>query len=150
MRLASIVGVLILTVFAAPGELSAQSVAGRTARTRRHIRTTQAMPRGVPEGNDHDGKDWALCPRSSSSIRSACQSGHRREEGCGRRPGPGRKGTLSGLQRDPTDGTILAAFKRASQGQPVPRPIILTVATPPTHQPVSTGQPSDPGRRAPL
>jgi len=57
MRLVfSIVGVLILTVLAAPGESSAQSVAGRTARTVVTFDNVGDAP-GVPEGITTDGKD---------------------------------------------------------------------------------------------
>ena len=57
MRLVfSIVGVLILTVLAAPGESSAQSVAGRTARTVVTFDNVGDAP-GVPEGITADGKD---------------------------------------------------------------------------------------------
>ena len=52
----SIVGVLILTVLAASRELSAQSVAGRTARTVVTFDNVGDVP-GVPEGITTDGKD---------------------------------------------------------------------------------------------
>src|SRR5436190_19095771 len=54
MRL--VLGVLILTVLAAPGESSAQSVAGRTARTVVTFDNVGDAP-GVREGITTDGKD---------------------------------------------------------------------------------------------
>ena len=114
MRLASIVGVLILTVFAAPGELSAQSVAGRTARTVVTFDNLGDVP-GVPEGITTDGKDglyvslfvldqiWHVNPATGEKKKVADV------------PGGELKGDLIGIERDPTDGTILAAFKRATK-----------------------------------
>ena len=61
----SIVGVLILTVLAASGESSAQSVAGRTARTVVTFDNVGDLP-GVPEGITTDGKD-GLCQRHFES-----------------------------------------------------------------------------------
>ena len=138
MRLVfSIVGVLILTVLAAPGESSAQSVAGRTARTVVTFDNVGDAP-GVPEGITADGKDglyvslfvldqiWHVNPATGEKKKVADV------------PGGDLKGDLIGIERDPTDGTILAAFS-ARRRSTCSRRIILTVATPLTHQPVSTG-----------
>ena len=115
MRLVfSIVGVLILTVLAAPGESSAQSVAGRTARTVVTFDNVGDVP-GVPEGITTDGKDglyvslfvldqiWHVNPATGEKKKVADV------------PGGDLKGDLIGIERDPTDGTILAAFKRATK-----------------------------------
>src|SRR5262249_15118351 len=57
MRIASsIVSMLVLTVLATTGESSAQSVAGRTARTVATFDNVGEAP-GVPEGITTDGKD---------------------------------------------------------------------------------------------
>ena len=53
-------------------------------------------------------------------------------------PGGDLKGDLIGIERNPTDGTILAAFKRATKVNRFTANL-LTVATPPTQQTVSTG-----------
>ena len=109
MRL--VLGVLILTVLAASGESSAQSVAGRTARTVVTFDNVGDAP-GVPEGITTDGKDglyvslfvldqiWHVNPAIGEKKKVADV------------PGGGLKGDLIGIERDPTDGTILAAFKR--------------------------------------
>ena len=115
MRLVfSIVGVLILTVLAALGESSAQSVAGRTARTVVTFDNVGDAP-GVPEGITTDGKDglyvslfvldqiWHVNPATGEKKKVADV------------PGGDLKGDLIGIERDPTDGTILAAFKRATK-----------------------------------
>ena len=110
----SIVGVLILTVLAAPGQSSAQSVAGRTARTVVTFENVGDAP-GVPEGITTDGKDglyvslfvldqiWHVNPATGEKKKIADV------------PGGELKGDLIGIERDPTDGTILAAFKRATK-----------------------------------
>src|SRR5207248_8554379 len=129
MRLVfSIVGVLILTVLAAPGESSAQSVAGRTARTVVTFDNVGDAP-GVPEGITTDGKDglyvslfvldqiWHVNPATGEKKKVADV------------PGGDLKGDLIGIERDPTDGTILAAFS-ARRRSTCSRRIILTVATP--------------------
>jgi hypothetical protein len=115
MRLvSSIIGALMLTVLAAAGESSAQSVAGRTARTVVTFDNVGDAP-GVPEGITTDGKDglyvslfvldqiWHVNPATGEKKKVADV------------PGGDLKGDLIGIERDPTDGTILAAFKRATK-----------------------------------
>ena len=134
----SIVGVLILTVLAASGESSAQSVAGRTARTVVTFDNVGDAP-GVPEGITTDGKDglyvslfvldqiWHVNPATGEKKKVADV------------PGGDLKGDLIGIERDPTDGTLSLPPSSARRRSACSRPIILTVATPPTRQPVSTG-----------
>ena len=106
MRLASsVVGVLMLTGFVIPGESSAQSVEGRTARTVVTFDNVGDVP-GVPEGITTDGKDglyvslfvldqiWHVNPATGEKKKVADV------------PGGDLKGDLIGIERDPTDGTL--------------------------------------------
>jgi sugar lactone lactonase YvrE len=110
----SILAVLALVVLLAPGESGAQAVQGRTARTVVTFDFAGDVP-GVPEGITTDGKGglyvslfildqiWHVDPVTGAKKKIADV------------PGGGLKGDLIGLERDPTDGTILVAFKKATK-----------------------------------
>ncbi|HME97814.1 MAG TPA: hypothetical protein VKN16_26725 [Methylomirabilota bacterium] len=110
----SILGVLALALVLVPGKASAQAVPGRTARTVVTFDFAGDVP-GVPEGITTDGKAglyvslflldqiWHVNPATGEKKKIADV------------PGGGLKGDLIGLERDPTDGTILAAFKKATK-----------------------------------
>jgi sugar lactone lactonase YvrE len=115
MRLvSSVVGVALLTVLAIPGESLAQKVDGRTVRTVATFDDVGGVP-GVPEGITTDGKNglyvslfaldqiWHLDPATGEKKKVADV------------PGGDLKGDLIGIERDPTDGSILAVFKRATK-----------------------------------
>ncbi|HJS88188.1 MAG TPA: SMP-30/gluconolactonase/LRE family protein [Acetobacteraceae bacterium] len=113
-RLTTILGVLALAALLTPRESPAQGAPTHRTRTVATFDIVNGVP-GVPEGITTDGHGglyvslfpldeiWQLNPVTGEKKKVADV------------PGGGLKGDLIGLERDPTDGTILAAFKRATK-----------------------------------
>jgi hypothetical protein len=111
--MSSTLGVLLLALLVAPSGSPAQAPA-RNARTVATFEIVNDVP-GIPEGITTDGKGglyvslflldqiWHVTPATGEKKKVADV------------PGGGLKGDLIGIERDPTDGTILAGFKRASK-----------------------------------
>jgi sugar lactone lactonase YvrE len=114
IRFEMIVGALALAGLILPRESPAQSAPARKARTVATFDIVNDVP-GVPEGITSDGHGglyislllldevWQVNPATGEKKKVADI------------PGGGLKGDLIGLERDSTDGTILAAFKRATK-----------------------------------
>lgn len=112
--LTKLVGVLVLTALIFPRESSAQGAAARKTRTIAAFDIVNDVA-GVPEGITTDGHGglyvslffldeiWQINPTTGEKKNVADV------------PGGGLEGDLIGIERDPTDGTILAAFKRATK-----------------------------------
>ena len=110
----SLLGLVALVALVLPAPASAQSPAARRARTVTTFDNVNDVP-GVPEGITTDGKGglyvslffldevWHVDPATGAKKK------------IGSMPGSGLKGELIGIERDPTDGTILGAFKRATK-----------------------------------
>ena len=110
-RFATILSVLVLIALIFPCESTAQSASTHKTRTVVTFGIVNGVP-GVPEGITTDGQGglyvslflldeiWRVNPANGEKNKVADV------------PGNGLKGDLIGLERDPTDGTILAAFKR--------------------------------------
>jgi len=113
-RLTTILGVLVLAALLIPRESPAQGAPAHKTRTVATFDIVNGVP-GVPEGITTDGHEglyvslfsldeiWQLNPVTGAKKKVADV------------PGGGLKGDLIGLERDPTDGTILAAFKSATK-----------------------------------
>jgi sugar lactone lactonase YvrE len=113
-RLSSILAILPLALLAVPLDAPAQAPPARKARTIATFDIVNDVP-GVPEGITTDGNGglyvtlflldeiWRVDPATGNKKKVADV------------PGGGLKGDLIGIERDPTDGTILAAFKRATK-----------------------------------
>jgi len=113
-RFAMILGVLVLAALLIPPESLAQGTPSHKTRTVATFPIVNGVP-GVPEGITTDGHEglyvglflldevWQLNPATGAKKKVADV------------PGGGLKGDLIGLERDPTDGTILAAFKRTTK-----------------------------------
>src|SRR3954449_12943386 len=109
-RLATMLGVFLLAALLIPRESPAQGAPASRTRTVTTFDVVNGVP-GVPEGITTDGHGglyvslfsldeiWQLDPATGTKKKVA------------EVPGGGLKGDLIGLERDPTDGTILAAFK---------------------------------------
>jgi hypothetical protein len=142
----SIVGGLapMLAVVAIAHDAAAQKVPGRTARTVVTFDNAGDAP-GVPEGITTDGKAglyvslfvldqiWHVDPATGEKKKVADV------------PGGNLKGDLIGIERDPSDGSLLAAFKKPPRSTCSP-PIIPPVATRATRRPASTGSTQRPAR----
>jgi sugar lactone lactonase YvrE len=106
--------VLSLALLAAPHDALAQAPPARKARTIATFDIVNDVP-GVPEGITTDGQNglyvtlflldqvWHVDPATGEKKKVADV------------PGGGVKGDLIGIERDPTDGTLLVAFKRATK-----------------------------------
>lgn len=113
-RFATILGMLALAALLIPREAQAQGAPAHRTRTVATFGIVNDVP-GVPEGITTDGHGglyvslflldevWQLNPATGEKKKVADV------------PGGGLKGDLIGLERDPTNGTILAAFKRATK-----------------------------------
>ncbi len=113
-RFATVLGVLVLATLLTPGEAPAQGAPAHRTRTVATFDIVNDVP-GVPEGITTDGHGglyvslflldeiWQVNPATGEKKKVADV------------PGGGLKGDLIGLERDPADGTILAAFKRATK-----------------------------------
>jgi sugar lactone lactonase YvrE len=113
-RSSKILAVLSLALLATPVGGLAQTPPARKARTIASFDIVNDVP-GVPEGITTDGKNglyvtlflldqvWHVDPATGAKKKIADV------------PGGGLKGDLIGIERDPTDGTLLAAFKRATK-----------------------------------
>ena len=113
-RFAMILGMLALAALLISQEASAQGTPAHRTRTVATFGIVNGVP-GVPEGITTDGHGglyvslflldevWQLNPATGEKKKVADV------------PGGGLKGDLIGIERDPTDGTILAAFKRATK-----------------------------------
>jgi len=113
-RFATILGSLVLATILMPCEPLAQGGQAHKTRTVATFGEVNGVP-GVPEGITTDGQGglyvslfllnevWQLNPATGEKKKVATV------------PGGDLKGDLIGLERDPTDGTILAAFKRATK-----------------------------------
>ena len=113
-RFATILGVLVLATLLTPREAPAQGAPAHRTRTVATFDIVNDVP-GVPEGITTDGDGglyvslflldeiWQVNPATGEKKKVADV------------PGGGLKGDLIGLERDPADGTILAAFKRATK-----------------------------------
>ncbi len=113
-RFAMILGAVVLAALLSSPELLAQGTPSHRTRTVATFPIVNGIP-GVPEGITTDGHGglyvglflldevWQLNPATGEKKKVADV------------PGGGLKGDLIGLERDPTDGSILAAFKRATK-----------------------------------
>ena len=113
-RLSAILAVLGLLALVVPHDGQGQAPPARRVRTVATFDIVNDVP-GVPEGITTDGKGglyvslflldeiWNVNRTTGEKKKIAAV------------PGGGLKGDLIGIERDPTDGTILAAFKRASK-----------------------------------
>jgi streptogramin lyase len=113
-RLSSALTLLVLALLVIPLGSQAQAPPTHKARTIATFETVNDVP-GVPEGITTDGKSglyvslflldqiWHVNPATGEKKKVADV------------PGGGVKGDLIGIERDPTDGTILAAFKRTTK-----------------------------------
>jgi sugar lactone lactonase YvrE len=115
-RFASLVGALAVTAVVlvrAEGGSQAQPSQPRSVRTVVTFDVVDGVP-GVPEGITTDGAGglyvslfildevWHINPRTGETRKVADV------------PGGGVRGDLIGIERDPTDGTIVAAFKNSA------------------------------------
>jgi sugar lactone lactonase YvrE len=113
-RFATILGALVLIALIFPRESPAQGIPTHKTRTVVTFGIVNGVP-GVPEGLTTDGDGglyvslflldeiWRVNPATGDKKKVADV------------PGGGLKGDLIGLERDPADGTILAAFKRETK-----------------------------------
>ncbi|PPQ37883.1 hypothetical protein CCS01_02975 [Rhodopila globiformis] len=113
-RIAAVLGSLVLATILIPREPLAQNEHGRKVRTVATFSDEHGVA-GVPEGITTDGQGglyvslfllnevWQLNPSTGEKKKIAAV------------PGGDLKGDLIGLERDPTDGTILAAFKHRTK-----------------------------------
>ena len=113
-RWTTTLGALVLAALLIPRETPAQGTPAHRTRTVATFGVANGVP-AVPEGITTDGHGglyvslfsqdeiWQLDPVTGEKRKVADV------------PGGALKGDLIGLERDPTDGTILAAFKRATK-----------------------------------